>query len=416
MRCKGRIHNAPLSESAKQPYILPANHRLSELIVLNSHELVMHSGVNATVTQIRQTFWIPSLRQFTRKLLHRCTTCKKVNGKPYRAPDPLPLQKIRLQEAPPFTVTGIDFTAALQVKENDGTLKKVYICLFTCASTKAVHLEIIPTMNEESFLLGFRRFTSRKSLPQIVMSDNALSFISASQEVKRLCESKKFEEALSSFGVEWRFIPKRAPWFGGWWERLIALTKTNLKKTLGCALINLDMLQTFVTEIEKILNDRPLTYDSTDIIDSEPLTPAHLLYGRRVTTLPYPRTEMDNINETYALNASDISKRAQRLSTLIEHFWNRWRFEYLTSLRKFHKKTGDNKINIKVGDVVQVHDDKPRIKWKTAVVEEVVTGNDGLVRSAIIRTNSGQTSRPIVKLYPLEINEDELSNTSEETK
>ncbi|XP_063447046.1 uncharacterized protein LOC134726569 [Mytilus trossulus] len=248
------------------------------------------------------------------------------------------------------------------------------------------------------------------------MSDNALSFISASQEVKRLCESKKIEEALSSFGVEWRFIPKRAPWFGGWWERLIALTKTNLKKTLGRALINLDMLQTFVTEIEKILNDRPLTYVSTDITDSEPLTPAHLLYGRRVTTLPYPRTEMDNINETYALTASDISKRAQRLSTLIEHFWNRWRFEYLTSLREFHKKTGDNKINIKVGDVVQVHDDKPRIKWKTAVVEEVVTGNNGLVRSAIIRTNSGQTSRPIVKLYPLEINEDELSNTSEETK
>ncbi|XP_071165983.1 uncharacterized protein [Mytilus edulis] len=262
MRCKGRIHNAPLSESAKHPYILLANHRLSELIVLNSHELVIvHSGVNANVTKIRQTFWIPSLRQFTRKLLHRCTTCKKVNGKPYRAPDPPPLQKIRLQEASPFTVTGIDFTAALQVKEND-----------------------------------------------------------ASQEVKRLCESKKIEEALSSFGVEWRFIPKRAPWFGGWWERLIALTKTNLKKTLGRALINFDMLQTFVTEIEKILNDRPLTYVSTDIIDSEPLTPAHLLFGRRVTTLPYPRTEMDNINETYALTASDISKRAQRLSTHIEHF------------------------------------------------------------------------------------------------
>ncbi|VDI65474.1 Hypothetical predicted protein [Mytilus galloprovincialis] len=114
---------------------------------------------------------------------------------------------------------------------------------------------------------------------------------------------------------------------------------------------------------------------------------------------------MDNINETYTLTASDISKHAQRLSSLIEHFWNRWKFEYLSSLREFHKKTGDNKINIKVGDAVQVHDDKPRIKWKTAVVEEVVTGNDGLLRLAIIRTNSGRTSCPIVKLYPLEINE-----------
>ncbi|CAG2234601.1 unnamed protein product [Mytilus edulis] len=159
------------------------------------------------------------------------------------------------------------------------------------------------------------------------------------------------------------------------------------------------------TSVNAVIDDSENTLIAASFIKCEPLTTAHLLYGRRVKTIPYPRTEIDNINETYTLTASDISKRAQRLSTLIEHFWNRWKFEYLTSLREFHKKTGDNKINIKVGDVVQVHDDKTRIKWKKAVVEEVVTGNDGLVRSSIIRTNSGRTSRPIVKLYPLEINE-----------
>ena len=218
MRCKGRIHNAPIPESAKHPYLLPPNHRLSELIVLNSHELVLHSGVNATVTQVRQTIWIPSLRQLTRKLLHRCTTCKRVIGKPYRAPDPPPLHKIRLQEAPPFTVTGVDFSGALHIKEKNGTLVKAYICLFTCASTRAVHLEVVPDMTEESFLLGFRRFTCKKSLPHVMMSDNATSFISASQEIKQLCESQKIKETLSTHGVEWRFIHSRAPWFGGWWD------------------------------------------------------------------------------------------------------------------------------------------------------------------------------------------------------
>ena len=68
-------------------------------------------------------------------------------------------------------------------------------------------------------------------------------------------------------------MPKRAPWYGGWWERLIALTKNCIKKTLGRAFINLELLRTIVTEVESILNDRPLTYVSTDPLDSDPFTP-----------------------------------------------------------------------------------------------------------------------------------------------
>ncbi|VDH97052.1 Hypothetical predicted protein [Mytilus galloprovincialis] len=115
------------------------------------------------------------------------------------------------------------------------------------------------------------------------------------------------------------------------------------------------------------------------------------------------------------MNTSDASKRAQRLSFIIAQFWNRWKSEYLAALREFHKKSGDNKINIQVGDIVQVHDDKPRNRWKIAIVEELVVRNDGLIRSATIRTNSDRTTRPIVKLYPLEINEEELPNTADET-
>ena len=84
-------------------------------------------------------------------------------------------------------------------------------------------------------------------------------------------------------------------------------------------------------------------------------------------------------------------------------FWNRWKTEYLTSLREFHKKTGNNSTIIRIGDIVQIHDENRRIMWKTGIVENLTKGNDGLVRSAIIRTKNGTTSRPIVKLYPLEL-------------
>ena len=91
-------------------------------------------------------------------------------------------------------------------------------------------------------------------------------------------------------GVEGRFITKRAPWHGGYWERLIGLTKAALKRVLGRAHINLITLQILVVEIENILNNRPLTYVSDDPNDMEPLTPSHLLYGRQITPLPYKVT------------------------------------------------------------------------------------------------------------------------------
>ncbi|VDH98724.1 Hypothetical predicted protein [Mytilus galloprovincialis] len=88
----------------------------------------------------------------------------------------------------------------------------------------------------------------------------------------------------------------------------------------------------------------------------------------------------------------------------MEHFWNRWKSEYITTLREFHRQTGNNLQTIQVGDVVQVQDDKlPKNRWNIAVVDELITGNDGFTRAAIIRTSAGRTSRPIVKLYPLEI-------------
>ena len=103
------------------------------------------------------------------------------------------------------------------------------------------------------------------------------------EELKELLSSKNLIESLNRQGVEWKFIPKRAPWYGGWWECMIALTKIALKKTLGRTHVSLIVLETLVIEIEAVLNDRPLTYVSSEFQEMKPLAPAHLLYSRRVT-------------------------------------------------------------------------------------------------------------------------------------
>ena len=132
-------------------------------------------------------------------------------------------------------------------------------------------------------------------LPKAVISDNGSTYLSAAQELTSLLTSQELKEALGRQGVLWKFIPKYSPWYGGFWERLVGLTKMSLKKVLGRAHISLPMLQTLIVEIEATLNDRPLTHVSCDITDTEPITPAHLLYGRRISSLPYRRVEEDEV-------------------------------------------------------------------------------------------------------------------------
>ena len=367
LRCGGRIHNAPLADSAKFPYLLPPNHPFTVLIVYEAHRKQLHSGVNAVVTLLRQSFWITAIRQYVRKLLRRCVTCGKVEGTAFRAPDPAPLPKLRVQETTLFSVTGVDFTGPLYLRSENGVTKSYW----------AVHLEVVSDLSEESFLQAFRRFSSRRSLPRYMTSDNASTYLASAETLNELLQSPSLKEEFSRQGVEWNFIPKRAPWCGGFWEQLIGLTKKAIRKTLGTASVTLTELQTLTVDVEAILNDRPITCVSSDSADEEPLTPSHLLCGRRITSLPYPVADDDPSDPDYG-SASDMRQQITTQARILEHFWNRWRHKYLTSLREFHRTTGTNEQSVKTEDVVLVNNEGPRSTWKLAVIENLIRGDDGL--------------------------------------
>ena len=193
----------------------------------------------------------------------------------------------------------------------------------------------------------------------------------------------------------------------GFWERLIGLTKQAIRKTLGRTFISLQQLQTVIVEVESMLNDRPLTYVNSDLQDPQPLTPSHLLYGRRIQQVPRPLNDDEEINDPSYVDSIDLRKRADKLTQLIGHFTSRWKKEYLTSLREFYKSTKQSKQSkqiISKGDIVIVHEDnKPRLQWKLAIVTDLIKGNDDQVRAAHIRTSTHATTRPVSKLYPLEV-------------
>jgi hypothetical protein len=191
-----------------------------------------------------------------------------------------------------------------------------------------------------------------------MISDNVSTYHSSADELKRLFQSPSLKKAFIVRGVEWEFIPKRAPC-------QIGMTKTVIKKVLGRARISLTALQTLITEIEAVLNDRPLTYISSDLNDLQPVTPAHLIYGRLMTMLPYEDVDDDEIEDPDFMDDSEARRRVKTRAQRLKQFESRWKREYLTSLREFHKTTGKNTESVQASD-------KPRLQWKMGVIESLI--------------------------------------------
>ena len=142
------------------------------LLIRNVHFQLMHAGVRDTLTEIRQGYWIVKGRQVVKKILNACVQCNKIQRKPFQQPT-APLPADRCSFSPPFAVTGLDFAGPFYLKE---TRDKAWMCLFTCAVTRAVHLELVRSMSTPCFLMALERFFSRRGIPRIIYSDNARTF------------------------------------------------------------------------------------------------------------------------------------------------------------------------------------------------------------------------------------------------
>lgn len=159
-RCKGRLGNANIPEAVKHPILLSPKHHFTLLVVQQCHAKVMHGGLKETLTEIRSRYWLVKGRQFIRKVIHQCFVCKRFTSKPYIGPPPPPLPPMRVQEAPPFAHIGVDFAGPLYVKDVD----KVWICLYTCCVTRAIHLEVVPNLTAEAFL-RFQTICCKERMP-----------------------------------------------------------------------------------------------------------------------------------------------------------------------------------------------------------------------------------------------------------
>jgi len=181
--------------------------------------------------------------------------------------------------------------------------------------------------------------------------------------------------------VEWTFNLEKAPWWGGIFERLLQSVKRCLRKIIGQARFSYDELNTALIEVEGIINSRPQTYISSDDLE-EPLTPSHLLVGRRLLSLPDGLGITEDNDDDFCVSDTTLQKRARHLNNVINHFWNRWVKEYLLELRNAHRYPNTQSQSLpaaRVGDKVVIHDsDLPRGFWKTARIVKLIKGKDDI--------------------------------------
>lgn len=323
----------------------------------------------------------------------------------------------RVQPARPFINSGVDFCGPIKIhhKIRGKRPHKAYLSVFCCFATKAVHLEIVGDLSTDAFIGALKRFMGRRGNCQKLYCDNATNFVGARNQLQELTEtiySNKARETIaatcSGRGIEFHFIPPRAPHFGGLWEAAVKSAKTLLLKTIAERSLTYEELETIVIEIEAILNSRPLTQMSNDPNDLSVLTPGHFLIGEPITA-----TTDVNAREL----KTSLTTRWKLITEMKQEFWRRWSREYLNELQ-YRYKWKERCQNVNPGDIVMIKEDNlAGFKWKIGRIEQVHKGNDGLVRVADVKTATGTLSRAIHSLSPLPCNDDknETSKNDEQS-
>ena len=235
IRVGGRLNKAPIPFEAKHQVLLSPAHPLSRSVVQDIHQRHFHVGREHTLALVRQQFWILRGKSFIRKIINECLHCKKISAKPtVPLMASLPKERLALCE-PPFTNTGVDYFGPMNVKRGRVTEKR-WRCIFTCLTTRAVHLELGGGLTTDSFIMALRRFRGRRGDPKTIRSDNGTNFVGADRELAEsltLWNQERITGELTREGITWYFNPPSAPHMGEIFESMVKQVKTAMKTVIN---------------------------------------------------------------------------------------------------------------------------------------------------------------------------------------
>ncbi len=383
----GRLqHSIYLETDNKHLIVLDPRHSITKLIIQSYDSKLCHPGPERVFAELRRKYWILRGREAIKHLQRECVQCQRWRKKP-EVPKMADLPPARLRLfTPAFHSIGIDCFGPYAVRTGRRSEKKWGI-IFKCLTTRAVYIDILHSLETDSFLMALRRFMARQGKPHELLSDQGTNFRGGERELREAFTdlAPDLQRQLAKQQIEFHFNPPNSPHFGGSWEREIHSLKNALMVTLGAQSVTFEVLQTVLVEIEGILNSKPLGYTSSDVSDPDSITPNCLLMGRSDASLPltvYPESEL-------------VSRRRWRHSQILaDQFWIHYLKFYLPGLQsrqKWQKDTPD----IQVGTTVLIVDPHlPRALWSVGKVSEVYPGADTRVRTAKVQVGEKAYTRP----------------------
>lgn len=412
LRVNGRIKYANVSYEQRCPAILPAEHPVTAILVQAVHEENLHVGPSGTLSVLRQRYWILNGRNAIRARLRKCVRCFKVNPSETKLfMGDLP--SYRVTQAYPFERVGVDFAGPIYVRKGHPRKPvycKAYVALFVCMVTKCIHIELVSNLTTDAFIAALHRFVARRGLPSDVYSDNATNFAGASSELHELyalLTQQLTKDALQEFclpkEIRWHFIPPRSPHVGGLWEAGVKSAKHLIKRNAGETKLTEEEWSTLLTQIEGILNSRPLVPQTADPGDLNVITPGHLLIGRPFNAIPEPAYDQ--------LKPGTLT-RWQHLQKMRADFWKRWSAGYLSELQQRQKWNKQHTV-VMEGDLVLLKEENvPALQWRLGRVVKVHPGQDGVTRVVTVKTAGGVYKRSTAKVAVLPLDDEAEEKTA----
>ena len=406
LRVGGRISRAQLPSNVKQPILIPKKSHIATLLIRHFHEKTHHQGRLMTESSLRMNgFWIVGMKRLINNILHHCVMCRRLRGK-FVTQQMSDLPEERITPSPPFTIIGVDtfgpWNVVTRRTRGGAAENKRWAIIFTCFSTRAVHIELVEDLSSSSIINAMRRFVALRGPEKEVWSDRGTNFVGAVDDLKAetICvEDEVVKKFLDNSKVKWCFNPPHASHMGGVWERLIGVARRILDAMLlesHTQRLTHEVLITFMYEVSAIINSRPIAPISTDPEDLEVISPATLL-----TQKVEPLESLDP-----ELSTRDIYKSQWKyVQVLSQTFWKQWKNGYLQTLQ-YSRKWLREEPSLKEGDLVLVKDvEVHRNHWPLGVVSRVFPGSDKRIRSAEVTIAKGGKRncyvRPITELVLL---------------
>ncbi len=390
----GRLRRCnQLEPEIVHPIVLDPKHLVTRMLIRHVDSNLKHPGSERLFREMRRKYWILWGREAIRKEQRACQECQRWRAQPIlpRMAD-LPPARLRLQR-PAFFSTGGDCFGPFLVKIGRLNEKRWGI-LFKCLTTRAVHIEILTSLDADSFLMALRRFIARRGKPAELLSDQGTNFKGGERELHDVFKAmhSSLQTCLAEHQIKFVFNPPCAPHFGGTWEREIRSIKTALNATLNAQTVTEEMLNTILIEIEGILNSKPFGYVSSDLADPDPITPNLLLMGRLDPSLP----------QTIYHDSNLLSRRRWRAcQVLADRFWSQFLKNYLPALQIREKWQRDTDP-LQPNTVVLIVDPQlPRALWPVGRISKVFSGADGRIRTAEVTVKDRAYIRPVSRLVCL---------------